>query len=650
MAREDATGVRFLPGEYARFLAAGVLVTYAVVVALGLAFWKIPLTQEFLSGIALLGASLFAAAACFLAWRTLPRAVRRPWLIFGLSGLFASAAHAGPLFGDVATQIAVIHLTWAAAYVLFVGGIVTIIQQSERGRWTELGMDVALLAAAATVVVLRWAPGINETALSSAPAGLSIIVLGPVAAFCASLLVVVLLVSPPASLPTLSSYAIATSTIALTVSALPQVLGGRSCCHAGSPVTIAAIGMWMFLTFAAATAVRAGGQGVVIPQGERLRQFVAPTVAIILAAISMDTSLNPPVHRQTAIALGVLAALVALRLTQLLQATRAQVAERRELAQTRALIEVSRALAGANDLDVTLRTVTDWAQRVLNAKAASIELLSPDRQVLVLRAATGLPQNVIGLTFPVDGSFTGWVVRNGDSRVAANAQRDPFIGPDSITYLGSAPVAAMPLRYRERILGVITCVGTHPFDAADLELLRAFANQAAIALEDARLFEQVRALSVTDALTGLANRRRLDRELEREFAAARRGRKLVAVMFDLDDFKQHNDRFGHLAGDRALKHFADALNTCTRAMNMAARFGGDEFFALLADGDRKGAEVFVQRVRARFEKTMREAGNTLLHVSAGIAEFQPDMNSPSELVEAADRALYISKSEGTVSK
>ena len=650
MARDGATGVRFLPGEYARFIAVSVLGSYVAVVALGLAFWKAPLTQEFLSGTALLGASLLAAAACFMAWRTLPRAVNRPWLIFGLSALMASAAHAGPLLGTAATQIAMAHVTWAAAYALFIGAIVTIIQQSERGRWTELGMDVALVVAAATVVLLRWAPGLNEATLASSSSSLMLVVIGPVAAFCAALFVVVLLASPPASLPTVSSYAIGAATIALGISALPQVFKGAGCCHEGSPTAIAAIGMWVFLTFGAASAVRAGGQGVVIPQGERLRQFVAPTVAVVLAAISMDTSLHPPVDRRTAIALGVLAALVALRLTQLLQATRSQVAERRELAHTRALIEVSRALAGANDLDVTLKTVTDWAQRVLNAKAASIELLSADRQVLVLRAATGLPQNVIGLTFPVDGSFTGWVVRNGDSRVAANAERDPFIGPDSIAYLGSAPVAAMPLRYRERVLGVITCIGTHPFDAADLELLRAFANQAAIALEDARLFEQVRALSVTDSLTGLANRRRLDRELEREFAAARRGRKLVAVMFDLDDFKQHNDRYGHLAGDRALKHFAEALNATTRAMNMAARFGGDEFFALLADSDLPGADVFVQRVKNRFEKTMTEAGNPLLRVSAGIAEFKPDMHSPNELVEAADRALYISKSEGSASR
>jgi diguanylate cyclase (GGDEF)-like protein len=400
--------------------------------------------------------------------------------------------------------------------------------------------------------------------------------------------------------------------------------------------------------FAGATVFRAEKAGAIAPPGERLRQYVAPTVAIVLAAISIDTSLHP-VERRTAIALGVLAVLVALRLVQLLQATRLQQVERRELVQMRALMDVNRALAGADDLDATLQTVTDWAQRVLNAKAASIELLSGQTQ-LVLRAATGLRQDVIGLTFPVETSFTGWVVKTGDLRVSENAAQDPFVSTESGAILGDAPVAAVPLRFRERTLGVLLCVGTRPFDSNDLELLRAFANQAAVAIEDASLFEQVRTLSVTDPLTGLANRRMLDRELEREFAAARRGRRLVAVMFDLDDFKQHNDRYGHLAGDRVLKHFAEALMASTRAMNLAARFGGDEFFALLADNSIGGAQVFVGRVQARFAETMRAAGNPLLTVSAGIAEFKPDMQNAAELIEAADRALYISKSEPGTNK
>jgi diguanylate cyclase (GGDEF)-like protein len=233
--------------------------------------------------------------------------------------------------------------------------------------------------------------------------------------------------------------------------------------------------------------------------------------------------------------------------------------------------------------------------------------------------------------------------------VTTNPQRDPFIASSSLEYLGDSPVAAMPLRYRERLLGVLTCIGNKPFDAADLDLLRAFANQTALALEDARLFEQVRALSVTDPLTGLANRRQLDRELTREFSAAQRGRRLVAVMFDLDDFKQHNDKYGHIAGDEALRNFAEALHATTRTMNLAARYGGDEFFALLADSDLHGADIFIARVRDKFKRLMDAGGWPVLQVSAGVAEYTDEMKVPEDLLAAADRALYVVKFEADVS-
>ncbi|HEX6065284.1 MAG TPA: GAF domain-containing protein, partial [Longimicrobiales bacterium] len=443
-------------------------------------------------------------------------------MLFGLAALSGSVAHGGYLLGDVASRSSFVHVSWLATYGLYVAGIVVIIQQSERGRWLELGMDVLLVLATATVVVLRWAPGLavpSETA--SVAAGL-LVVVGPVAAAGAALLTLVVLSSPPATLPKHAAIGLASATLFLVLTALPQVVRGEPCCHGGSPTMLAAVGMWVFLMFAGGSVIQAGGRGVIVPQGERLRMFVAPTVAVVMAIVAIDASVNAPLRETTAIAFGALTVLLALRLNQLLLATRTMMAERRELAHTRALIEVSRALAGQHDLDTTLRKVTEWTQQVLNAKAAVIELLSPDKEELVLRAASGLPPSVIGLTFPLQNSFTGWVVQNGEMRVASNAGNDPFIGPTSAAIVGRAPLAGVPLRYRDRTLGVLACVGSRPFDANDLELLRAFGNQAAIAIEDAQLFEQVAALSVTDALTGLANRRRLDRELPREFAAARR--------------------------------------------------------------------------------------------------------------------------------
>src|SRR5690606_5074292 len=106
-------------------------------------------------------------------------------------------------------------------------------------------------------------------------------------------------------------------------------------------------------------------------------------------------------------------------------------------------------------------------------------------------------------------------------------------------------------------------------------------------------------------------------DIAREFAAARRGRMLVGVMFDLDDFKDYNDTHGHVAGDAALRTFGTVLARETRAMNLAARYGGDEFFVLLADATETEAAVFIQRVLSRFREEVRKLGYGELEAAAG---------------------------------
>jgi diguanylate cyclase (GGDEF)-like protein len=215
----------------------------------------------------------------------------------------------------------------------------------------------------------------------------------------------------------------------------------------------------------------------------------------------------------------------------------------------------------------------------------------------------------------------------------------------SLQYLGNSPVAAVPLRYRDETLGVLWCISDYPLDATELALLGALAEQAAVAIENARLFHEVHILSLTDPLTGMPNRRQLEKDLYREFAAARRGRRLVVVMFDLNGFKQYNDRYGHLAGDEAIRMFANALTAEMRTMNMAGRYGGDEFTAVLADADRVGAEVFIERVRHRFPGPNATLRENELGVAAGLAEYVPEMASPDELLAAADAALYREKQQ-----
>lgn len=151
-------------------------------------------------------------------------------------------------------------------------------------------------------------------------------------------------------------------------------------------------------------------------------------------------------------------------------------------------------------------------------------------------------------------------------------------------------------------------------------------------------------LALTDELTNLPNRRFAERFLDREFAAALRGRPLTVAVFDIDNFKEYNDRFGHAAGDRALTTFARLLGDMTREMDFSARHGGEEFLTVLSACDLPGALHFVERVRTALHEVEFIAGP--ITVSAGVATFHPQMTSPDELLAAADRALYLAKQEG----
>ncbi|MGD8277091.1 MAG: GGDEF domain-containing protein [Gemmatimonadota bacterium] len=161
-------------------------------------------------------------------------------------------------------------------------------------------------------------------------------------------------------------------------------------------------------------------------------------------------------------------------------------------------------------------------------------------------------------------------------------------------------------------------------------------------LHQARM--QAEELALTDELTSLANRRYIALMLAREFAAAQRGRPLVIVSFDLDRFKDYNDRYGHNAGDDALRAFGHVLSTLTRTMNISGRWGGEEFLAVLASSDVAGALVFVDRVRARLRDTVLKQGS--VSVCVGVAAFNPAMRSVEDILIAADVALYEAKAVG----
>jgi diguanylate cyclase (GGDEF)-like protein len=212
------------------------------------------------------------------------------------------------------------------------------------------------------------------------------------------------------------------------------------------------------------------------------------------------------------------------------------------------------------------------------------------------------------------------------------------------TFLG------VPLRIRGKNLGNLYLTekaNGQVFTVEDEALLVMIARDAAMALENARLYEETRRLANMDSLTGLYNRRYFEEWLKEELARAQRyNHPISLVILDMDHLKQINDGHGHVAGDQAIKAVGEVLARNIRATDVAARLGGDEFVVLLPETDRAGARQMAQRLKrqctARSFKL--EAGTSLcLTVSIGTATYPQDAMDIEGLMKAADQVLYHNK-------
>jgi diguanylate cyclase (GGDEF)-like protein len=160
--------------------------------------------------------------------------------------------------------------------------------------------------------------------------------------------------------------------------------------------------------------------------------------------------------------------------------------------------------------------------------------------------------------------------------------------------------------------------------------------------------EELERLAVTDDLTGLHNRKHLDRRLADEIARSDRyEHPFVMMMIDVDHFKNYNDTWGHQAGDDVLRRVASVFTLALRDVDYCARYGGEEFFALLPQTPLTSGAGVAERVRATAEEVLGgEEENAPVTVSVGIAEYPNHGATAEALVEAADRALYVAKEKG----
>ncbi len=201
----------------------------------------------------------------------------------------------------------------------------------------------------------------------------------------------------------------------------------------------------------------------------------------------------------------------------------------------------------------------------------------------------------------------------------------------------------IPLISRGVVLGVLCLYYPPDMDMEEhtLELLGTIGSQIGIAIDNARLYEETKLLSLHDPLTGLANRRYLDIILERYFNEAQRfGNSLSVQMLDIDFFKNYNDKHGHIAGDKLLRETARIILKEIRKVDFAARYGGEEFFIML----HKTGPAQAYEVARRIKKAVEE--KTEITVSIGISSYNKDLQAKEELIEKADNAMYKAKQKG----
>ena len=206
----------------------------------------------------------------------------------------------------------------------------------------------------------------------------------------------------------------------------------------------------------------------------------------------------------------------------------------------------------------------------------------------------------------------------------------------------------VPLKAGRIDFGALTLFG-QAFSDDDRKTAASLASQAVVALDNARLHRIVEQQARIDGLTGLANRRHFEDQLAVELARVERfGGPLAVVLADLDDFKEVNDRFGHPVGDVVLREFARTVEEGIREIDIAARWGGEEFVLLLPATDLRGAGEVAERIRAALggRLVVSAAGDPIrVAASFGVAAY-PEAGSADELLETADAALYEAKRAG----
>ena len=327
------------------------------------------------------------------------------------------------------------------------------------------------------------------------------------------------------------------------------------------------------------------------------------------------------------------------------------IAAARQEAQT--LFELSQDLGASLSLDETLSVFAVKLRRSMPYDAIAIYVRHGDELV---------PEYVNGdnfrlfasLRIPVGQGLSGWVAQNLKPILNGNPSVEPGYLNDTSKYSTLNSALAVPLEGLQGVVGVVALYHAEKdfFTSDHMRILLAVSSKMALAIENAMKYEQAESSAVTDYLTGLPNARSLFLQLDRELARCKReGNTLTVMVADLDRFKQVNDRFGHLEGNRVLRLFAVSLKETSRKYDYVARMGGDEFVVIAPGLTPEATARKAEQMRELAQQAGKDVCNEeILSLSVGNAVFPEDGTDAEKLLSEADKRMYLQKQSQATQK
>ena len=332
----------------------------------------------------------------------------------------------------------------------------------------------------------------------------------------------------------------------------------------------------------------------------------------------------------------------------------------RKVFETTTLYKISHMMSEVGfDIDKLLDIIIEKSIEAAKATKGSLMLLDDTQEYLEVQRVIMWDES-IDRPVPIENfkknikikpgeGIAGKVLVTGEMLIMNEPENDPNFKQFDDNERFIQNICCIPLKVNNITFGVINIVDKidgSPFEKRDTDLLMAMVNQAAIVLDNTKLFK----LAITDGLTGLYLVRHFKNKLASEEKRAKRYNKIFSILFfDIDHFKKFNDTYGHHIGDEVLKQVASIFkNSLREGIDIAARYGGEEMIALLPETDIKGAYIVAERLRNAVANHEFTGYKTSLHVtiSIGISEFPSSDTDSLELIRKADTALYQSKEGG----